>query len=153
MLNLFSLNHTFIQADKYIFCLCPVQAKNGRSMQVMTQFARKIAAGEVAGLGRQLIPRKPESLDDLTNLCHLFNSLELFLWLQNKFPPANVMEQHTAMSRRDACVVLIGKGLARVCCNFVMQYIDVVLFVSCLSLSTNGFPFVSFFLQKPRPRI
>ena len=114
-------------------------------MQVMTQFARKIAAGEVAGLGRQLIPRKPESLDDLTNLCHLFNSLELFLWLQNKFPPANVMEQHTAMSRRDTCVELIGKGLARVCCNFVMQYIVIVWFVSCLSFSSNNkYPFVSF---------
>ena len=117
-------------------------------MQVMKQFARKIAAGEVAGLGRQLIPRKPVSLDDLTHLCHLFSSLELFLWLQNKFPPANVMEKHTAMARRDTCVELIGKGLARVCCNFVVQHVCVVWFISCLSLLADyKFPLGSFLLH------
>jgi len=102
------------KADKYLFCLCPANPKNNRSMQVMKQFARKLADKEIAGLSNQMTPKKPMSLDDLTNLCHLFNSLELFLWLQNKFPPGNIMEQHTAMTRREKTVELIGQGLASV---------------------------------------
>lgn len=83
-------------------------------MQVMQQFARKQAAGEVAGIGHNLIPRQPRSLEDLSHLCHLFNSLELFLWLQKKFPPGNMIEQHTALARRDLSVELIGQGLVNV---------------------------------------
>ena len=83
-------------------------------MQVMKQFARKLAAGEVAGLSSSLSLRKPQSLEDLTHLCHLFNSIELFLWLQKKFPPANAMEQHTALARREHAVEMIGQGLGTV---------------------------------------
>jgi len=83
-------------------------------MQVMKQFASKQAAGKVAGLSGNMLPRKPKTLEDLSNLCHLFNSLELFLWLQAKFPPGNMMEHHTALARRDQAIEMIGQGLAAV---------------------------------------
>ena len=79
----------------------------------MKSFAVKLAAGEVAGLNNSSVPKPPRNLDELAQLCNLFNEIELFLWLQRKFPPGNIMEQHTANTRRELTIQYIGQGLAQ----------------------------------------
>lgn len=81
------------------------------SVKLMKRFATKLAAGEVCGLNPASIPKSPKNFSDLANLCHLFNELELFMWLQKKFPPGNIMESQLAQSRRDETVRLISQGL------------------------------------------
>ena len=66
-------------------------------METLKRFASKLAAGEVSGLKRSSFPRRPKSFEDLSLLCSIFSQLDVFLWLQKKFPPGNVMEEQTAL--------------------------------------------------------
>ena len=52
-------------------------------------------------------------MDDLSQLCSIHNQLELFLWLHNKFPGSNVMEQQSALALKERTISLINKGLAK----------------------------------------
>ena len=97
--------------DKYTLCMSPVVESSSESFEVLKKFAAKVAVGEVPGLPQTLRPKYPASFDDLSRLCSIYSHLELFLWLQNKFPPVNVMEQQAAMSRRERTIELIGEGL------------------------------------------
>jgi ATP-dependent RNA helicase SUPV3L1/SUV3 len=98
--------------EKYMLCMSPVIVKNSKSMEVLQRFASKLESGEVSGLSSRMILRRPENFADLSRLCHIFNEIELFLWLQKKFPPGNQMEEQTALSRKELTVKLIGEGLA-----------------------------------------
>jgi Mitochondrial degradasome RNA helicase subunit C terminal/Suv3 C-terminal domain 1 len=102
------------QPDKYLLCQCPVSTKHAGSMGVLKRFAAKLAAGQVAGLTHNMIPKGPKSFEDLAHLCGIFNELELFLWLQKKFPPGNMMEQHTAQALKEQTITMITQGLAAV---------------------------------------
>jgi hypothetical protein len=84
-------------------------------MDVLKRFAAKLAAGQVAGLTRSMVPKAPKSFDDLSRLCGIFSELELFMWLQRKFPPGNVMEQQTAQSLKEQAIHMIAHGLSAVC--------------------------------------
>jgi hypothetical protein len=83
-------------------------------MEVLMRFATKLASGEVSGLTRSMMPRRPSSFDDLSRLCSVFSELELFLWLQKKFPPGNIMEEQAAIARKEDAIQLIGQTLAEV---------------------------------------
>jgi hypothetical protein len=93
-------------------CLCPMNLSEKGSAKLIKRFAEKLALGEVCGLGTATIPKSPKSFADMASLCHLFNELELFMWLQKKFPPGNIMENQLAHSRRDETIRYIGQGLA-----------------------------------------
>jgi Mitochondrial degradasome RNA helicase subunit C terminal len=93
-------------------CLCPMNLSEKGSVKLMKRFAEKLASGEVCGLSTATIPKSPKNFFDLASLCHLFNELELFMWLQKKFPPGNIMEQQLAHSRREETVHHISQGLA-----------------------------------------
>jgi Mitochondrial degradasome RNA helicase subunit C terminal len=93
-------------------CLCPMNLSEKGSVKLMKRFAEKLASGEVCGLSTATIPKSPKNFFDLASLCHLFNELELFMWLQKKFPPGNIMEQQLAHSRREETVYHISQGLA-----------------------------------------
>lgn len=97
--------------DKYTLCMSPVVESSRESVEVLKKFAAKLAAGEVPGLPQNLRPKRPTSFDDLSRLCSIYSHLELFLWLQNEFPPVNLMEQQAAMTRKDRTIELIGEGL------------------------------------------
>jgi hypothetical protein len=58
-----------------------------------------------------MIPRRPSSFEDLSRLCGIFNDLELFLWLQKKFPPANMMEMQAALARKEHTIKFISESL------------------------------------------
>lgn len=58
-----------------------------------------------------MIPRKPKTMEDLARLCGIFSDVDLFLWLQNKFPPANYIEQRTALELKESAVRMIGESL------------------------------------------
>jgi ATP-dependent RNA helicase SUPV3L1/SUV3 len=97
--------------EKYTLCMCPVSVNSSRSMHVLKRFAAKISSGEVSGLSQTMIPRKPKSFEDLSALCGIFSDLDLFLWLQNKFPPGNYIEQQNAQALKEIAITMITEAL------------------------------------------
>lgn len=97
--------------EKFALCMCPVSTNNQKSMDVLTRFAAKLSAGEISGLTNRMIPRKPKTFEDLAQLCGVFSDLDLFLWLQNKFPPGNFIEQQNAMALRETAIRMVGEAL------------------------------------------
>lgn len=91
--------------------MAPVTLNSPQSMAVLKRFATKLAAGQVAGLTHSMIPKPAQSFEQLARLCSMFNELELFLWLQYKFPPGNMMEQLTAQQRKEQAMKYISEGL------------------------------------------
>jgi Suv3 C-terminal domain 1/Mitochondrial degradasome RNA helicase subunit C terminal len=102
------------QRDKYTLCMCPVIINSEKSMAVLLRFAAKLAAGEVSGLTYSMNPRSPKSFADLGRLCSIYNELEVFLWLQQKFPPGNMLEEQAALARKERAIHFIGEGLQMV---------------------------------------
>jgi hypothetical protein len=92
--------------------MCPVTVNSKESIEVLMRFATKLASEEVSGLTRSMMPRRPSSFDDLSRLCRVFSELELFLWLQKKFPPGNIMEEQAAITRKEDAIQLIRQALA-----------------------------------------
>ena len=99
--------------EKYALCMCPVSTNNRHSMDVLTRFAAKLSAGEISGLPNRMIPRKPKTFEDLAQLCGIFSDLDLFLWLQQKFPPGNVIEQQNALALKETAIRMVGEALQR----------------------------------------
>jgi hypothetical protein len=86
------LSHDFVLCDALYSetstLRCPVTVNSKQSMEVLMRFATKLASGEVSGLTHSMMPRRPLSFYDLPRLySSVFSVLELFLWLQKKFPP------------------------------------------------------------------
>ena len=55
--------------------------------------------------------KRASSFDDMALLCSMYSEVELFIWLQNKFPPINLMEQQAALARKDVIASYINLGL------------------------------------------
>ena len=53
------------------------------------------------------------AFDDLSYLCNIYADSDIFLWLQNKFPPANAVEQQAAVSRKERTMHFINEALAK----------------------------------------
>ena len=66
----------------------------------------------VSTVSRSSIPRDAKSFEDLSQLCSIHNQLELFIWLHNKFPGSNAMEEQAALAFKERTISLINKGLA-----------------------------------------
>lgn len=105
--------HPLSIRDKYSLCMCPISMDSKGSMEMLKRFSTKLAAGEVSGLKHRALPRKPKSFEDLSRLCSIFSELDVFLWLQKKFPPGNVMEEQTALARKEEAIKLINRSLKR----------------------------------------
>lgn len=99
--------------EKYALCMCPVSTQNGKSMDVLKRFAAKLSAGEGSGLPNRMILRQPKTFEDLAQLCGMFSDLDLFLWLQNKFPPGNYIEKQNAAALKENAIRMIGEALER----------------------------------------
>jgi ATP-dependent RNA helicase SUPV3L1/SUV3 len=112
MIAKFLEKHPLSIRDKYNLCMCPVIINSEKSLDVLKRFAEKLARGEVSGLTRSMAPRRPSSFDELSRLCGIFNELELFLWLQKKFPPGNMMEMQAALARKEHTINFISESLA-----------------------------------------
>jgi ATP-dependent RNA helicase SUPV3L1/SUV3 len=95
--------------DAYNMCMSPT---NRSSLELLENFASKLSRGEVSGLPSRSMPKKAKSFDDLSYLCNLYTDADLFLWLQNKFPPANAVEQQTALARKEKTLEYINEALA-----------------------------------------
>jgi ATP-dependent RNA helicase SUPV3L1/SUV3 len=100
------------KGDKYQFTLAPISTSNPRAKEVLTRYAMKLSEGAVPGLTRGSPMKPARSFFDLAALCGHYSDTDLFLWLQNKFPPVNLMEQQAAMSRRGNGSVLYQSRLA-----------------------------------------
>ena len=108
-----SLAHVSIpMRDKYMLCMAPVSEKNERNLTTVVSFAVKMSQGRSSGLGTNALALKqPKSFDDLASLCELFNDLELFLWLNGRFPGSSAMEQQTAHALKNRTIEYIDRGL------------------------------------------
>lgn len=98
--------------DKYTFCMAPVSTQNPNAREVLVKFGQKMASGEVPGLIRSGALRRATNFDDMAHLCRIYSEVELFIWLQNKFPPVNLMEQQAALVKKDHVASLITLGLS-----------------------------------------
>lgn len=83
-------------------------------MDIVRRFAAKKATGQSSGLTKNMIPKPPKTFRDLARLCLIFGELELFLWLQRKFPPGNMIEQQAAFAMRERAIQYISDGLNNV---------------------------------------
>lgn len=97
--------------DKYNLCMAPISLNTSSSIAVVLRFAEKLASGEAPGLKQNMRPNKPKSFDDLATLCSLYHEIELFLWLQNKFPPCNMVEQQAALLIKERTTEMINECL------------------------------------------
>ena len=98
-------------SDKYMFCMAPISLQNPKARDVLVKYGQKLAAGEVPGLTRSTPMKRAKNFNDLALLCSIYSEVELFIWLQNKFPPVNLMEQQAALAKRDMATNLISLGL------------------------------------------
>lgn len=100
--------------DKYEFCMAPVRTGHGsgHTRDILVKFGEKLAAGEVPGLKRGSLLKRAKTFHDMGKLCTIFSDVDLFIWLQNKFPPVNLMEQQAALAKKEAAAELITLGLA-----------------------------------------
>ena len=101
-------------------------------MDIVRRFAAKKAAGQSSGLTKNMIPKPPKTFNDLAKLCLVFSELELFLWLQRKFPPGNMIEQQAAHSMRELAIKYISDGLNNVCTAFVVPFLDELTRMLCI---------------------
>ena len=88
--------------------------KDPTTMDIVRRFAAKKAIGQSSGLTKHMIPKPPKTFLDLARLCLIFSELELFLWLQRKFPPGNMIEQQAASAMRERAIEYISDGLNNV---------------------------------------
>ena len=103
-------------------CMSPVSSyKDTTTIDIVRRFAAKKAKGQSSGLTKNMIPKPPKTFSDLAQLCVIFNELELFLWLQRKFPPGNMIEQQAANSMRERAIQYIADGLSNVRTTFVVR--------------------------------
>jgi hypothetical protein len=98
-------------------------------MEIVKRFAAKKAVGQSSGLTKNMIPKPATTFQDLARLCLIFMELDLFLWLQRRFPPGNMIEQQTANGLRDRAIQFISEAL-----NNVSGY---VLFHGIMIVQTN----------------
>ncbi|CAB9508391.1 RNA helicase SUPV3L1, mitochondrial [Seminavis robusta] len=98
-------------SQKFTFCMAPVNTSQAKVKDVLVKFGKKLAAGEVPGLTRGSPVKRANSFVDLATLCSIYLDVELFIWMQNKFPPINLMEQQAALARKERCSAMIKQGL------------------------------------------
>lgn len=96
--------------EKFTLCMSPVQKNCPKSKNVLLRFIEKYSSGKVPGLHRTMRPRPAKSFDQLADLCSVHNQLELFLWLQKKFP-SNAVEVLQAGALLERTTVMINSGL------------------------------------------
>lgn len=101
-------------SQKFELCMAPVSTGDGKdkmTREIMVKFGEKVAAGEVPGLMRGAPLKPAKTFNDMGKLCMQFSDVELFIWLQNKFPPINLMEQQAALAKKETAAELIQLGL------------------------------------------
>jgi ATP-dependent RNA helicase SUPV3L1/SUV3 len=95
--------------DAYTMCLSPT---TDNSLKLLESFATKVSQGEVFGLPSRPVPKKAKSFDDLSHLCNIYADVDLFMWLQYKFPPGNAVELATALARKEQTMEYINAALS-----------------------------------------
>lgn len=94
--------------DAYMMCLSPI---NENSLGLLETFATKVSQGEVFGLPTRPVPKRARSFDDLSHLCNIYADVDLFMWLQYKFPPGNAVELAAALARKERTMEFINSAL------------------------------------------
>ena len=96
--------------DKFNMCMSPVKESCGRSKRVLLRYLERHSIGKVPGIHRTMRPREAKTFHGLSDLCSIYQELDLFLWLQGKLP-SNAVEEARALKMRDDTVDLINKAL------------------------------------------
>lgn len=95
--------------DAYTMCLGPT-ADN--SLKHLESFATKISHGEAFGLPLRPVPNKAKSFDDQSYVCNIYADVDLFMWLQYKFPPGNAVELAVVLARKERTMEFINAALS-----------------------------------------
>lgn len=124
-------------------CHCPISnQRDSSSMDIIKRFVSKMAVGQSSGLTKNMIPKPPQSFRDLGKLCLIFTELELFLWLQRKFPPGNMIEQQTAHALRDTTIAYISDGLNNVSREVPLVKLDIFYPLNLVFFSHSYLSFI-----------
>jgi hypothetical protein len=113
-------------------CQSPIGShKDQTTMDIVRRFVAKKSTGQSSGLTKNMIPKPPQTFGDLAKLCLIFSELELFLWLQRKFPPGNMIEQQAANTLRERAIEYISDGLNNVRVYFLFNLDYRIAIYSC----------------------
>ena len=96
--------------DAYIMCLSPFSSR--ASIDIVESFAQKYANGEIPDLpDDHRVPEMAKSFDDLGELCSIYSDSDLFLWLQMRFLPEDLVK----INRGSAGTKREGNGIHQHC--------------------------------------
>ena len=98
-------------ASKYTISMSPVNTTDKRALDILKRFSVKLGLGERPGLRVRVgINQFPKTFEQISHLCDVHHSLELFLWLSMRFP-GNEVEQTAALTLKEHVIDLISGGL------------------------------------------
>lgn len=97
-------------AEKFNLCMSPVKENCSRSKGVLMRYVEKHSAGKSPGIHRSMCPREAKTFHGLSELCSVYQELDLFLWLQTKLP-SNAVESARAQKLREDTMEMINKAL------------------------------------------
>lgn len=97
-------------SEKFSLCVSPVKESCNRSKAVLMRYVDKHSIGKVPGVHRSMKPREAKTFHGLSELCSIYQELDLFLWLQDKLP-SNAVEAARALKMKEDTMSLINKAL------------------------------------------
>ena len=97
-------------ADKYLFCVAPVNQNDHFGMLMLRQFAEAVQDGRPMGFHLHINSAPIESVEQIGKMCGKHNVLDLFLWLSMRFP-GNHVEVQGALKQKEMLIYIINETL------------------------------------------
>lgn len=95
---------------RFTFACAPANFKNSMTMHNLYQYAALYACGRPVPLNIRINKALPRDLLSFRRLCDQHNTLELYLWLSNRFP-TNFIERETCIYMKNYATNLIEMSL------------------------------------------
>lgn len=90
--------------------MSPVKEACNRSRGVLMRYVEKHSVGKSPGIHRSMRPKEAKTFHGLSELCSIYQELDLFLWLQSKLP-SNAVEEARALKMKEETIEMINKAL------------------------------------------
>lgn len=88
--------------DRFTFAAAPASFANAITMASLYEYAALYACGRPVPLNIRLFRGLPQDLPQFRMLCDRHNTLDLYLWLANRFPMNFIEREHCAIMKRFA---------------------------------------------------
>lgn len=96
--------------DKFTFAAAPASFHNQVIMQSLYEYAALYVCGRPVPLKLRLHKMLPTDIDSFKELCFRHNTLELYLWLSNRFP-GNFIEKENCVAMKNFAIRQIERSL------------------------------------------